>query len=164
MVCILQLISALGALAAAAFFLNWLDYRLIKNRHIKKEKFDLNICCGDTSCGGINADIVKRNVPRFVLIKNIYKLPFKNRQFKNAVCSHTMEHVEEPEKFFRELKRVSKNVTVLVPPLWDYGCMLNILEHKRQFLTLGSRHVNKLPKSFPLPLAGIIQDKFGQKV
>lgn len=135
----------------------------MKNRYLKSERFDLNICCGNTSCDGINADIVKRDVPRFVLIKNIYRLPFKNKQFKNTICSHIMEHVEDPIKFFRELKRVSKNVVILVPPLWDFGCMVNIWEHKRQFLTFTFKHKNKLPKFFNLPFSKTIQDRFGQK-
>ena len=161
---LMQIIAAVSSLLVLGFVLNWLDYTFMKNRYLKKGKFDLNVCCGDTACGGVNADIVKRNVPRFVLVKDIYSLPFRNKQFKNAICSHTMEHVEDPVKFFKELKRVSNSVTILVPPIWDYGCMLNIFEHKRQFVTLWTKHVNKLPKSFPLPLAGVVQSKYGQKI
>lgn len=161
---ITQLISIFIGLVILAFFLNWLDYRFIKNIYLNSKRFDLNICCGNTACEGINADIVKRDVPHFVLIRNIYKLPFKNKQFKNTICSHAMEHVEDPVKFFRELKRVSENVTVLVPPLWDFGCMINIWEHRRQFLTFASKHKNKLPKFFNLPFSKTIQDRFGQKI
>ena len=136
----------------------------MKKKYLKSERFDLNICCGNTSCSGINADIVKRDVPRFLLIKKIYKLPFKDKQFKNIICSHALEHVKDPIKFFKELKRVSENVTILVPPLWDFGCMLNIWEHKRQFLTLTSKHENTLPKFFNLPFSKTIQNRFGQKI
>jgi SAM-dependent methyltransferase len=94
------------------------DY-FIRNHYISKQKWDLNICCGDTNGGGKNADVIKRKVPNFVLLKNIYSLPFKDKQFENTICSHTIEHVEDPEKFFKELKRVSKNVVLLVPPIWD---------------------------------------------
>lgn len=152
-----------GALLVSSFFLNWVDYRFMKSRYLKNGNYGLNICCGNTSCGGVNADIVKRNVPRFVLVKNIYKLPFRDKQFKNAICSHTMEHVKDHKKFFKELKRVSRNVTVLVPPLWDFGCMFNIHEHKRQFLTLLPKH-NRLPRSFSLPFADFVQNRFGQKI
>jgi len=145
-------------------FLNWIDYKFIKNKYLKSEKFDLNICCGNTICEGVNADIVKRNVPRFILIKNIYNLPFKNKQFKKTICSHTLEHVDDPMKFFKELQRISEHVVILVPPLWDYGCMFNLNEHRWQFLTLKSKHINKLPVFFKLPLAETYQKKFGQSV
>jgi len=152
------------SLVILAFLLSWIDYSFFKSKYFKSEKFDLNICCGDTSCGKINADIFKRDVSNFVLIKDIYKLPFKDKQFKNTMCSHTMEHVEDPIKFFRELKRVSDNITILVPPLWDYGCMFIIWEHKRQFLTFVPIHKNRLPKFFNLPFSSYIQNKFGQKM
>jgi len=161
---IIQLISILVIMIILGFFLTWLDYIFLKNIYLKNEKFDFNICCGTTSCDGINADVVKKNVPRFVLIKDIYKLPFKNKQFKNTICSHTIEHVEDPIRFFKELERVSKNVVILIPPLWDLGGMINIFEHKQQFLTFKSKHKNSLPKFFKLPLSKIIQDKFGQNV
>jgi len=141
---------------------NFIDYRVLKSFHLKQQKWDLNICCGDTDGGGVNADIVKRNVPNFVLIKNIYKLPFKDKEFKNVICSHTMEHVENPYKFYRELKRISKNVVLLIPPIWDIGCFLNFREHKWQFLTLKSKHFN-LPSKIKLPFWWH-QELFGQKI
>jgi len=161
---IIQLILISVGLVVLGFFLNWLSYRFLKKKYLKAEKFDLNICCGNTSCEGFNADIIRRDVPRFVLIKNIYKLPFKDKQFKNIICSHTLEHVEDPIEFFKELRRMSENVVILVPPLWDFGCMLNIWEHRLQFLTFKSRHKNKLPNFFYLPFSRIIQNIFGQKI
>jgi len=161
---VIQIILIFISLVILGFFLNWVDYQFIKNKYLKSKNFDLNICCGNTSCEGVNADIVKRDVPRFVLIEDIYKLPFNDKQFKNIICSHTLEHVENPIEFFEELKRISENVTILVPPLWDFGCMFNIWEHKWQFLTLRSKHQNKLPKYFRLPFSKIIQNIFGQKI
>ncbi|MDD5172368.1 MAG: methyltransferase domain-containing protein [Candidatus ainarchaeum sp.] len=161
---LVELILGLAGLTGLAFFFNWLDYRFMKDRYLKSEKFDLNICCGGCVCDGINADVVERNVPRFVLLKDIYKLPFGDKQFKNTICSHALEHVEDPVRFFKELQRVSENVVILVPPLWDYGCMFNIPEHRWQFLTLKSRHVNKLPGFFELPLSDFYQRTFGQKI
>lgn len=130
---------------------NYVDYRLLKRYYFNKQKWDFNICCGNTDGGGINADIIKRDVPNFRLIKDVYNLPFKNKEFKNVLCSHTMEHVENPDKFYNELKRISKNVVILIPPIWDIGCMGNFREHKWQFLTLKTKHVNALPNRFPLP-------------
>lgn len=140
-----------------------IDYRILKNHYLKKQKWDLNISCGDTDGGGINADIIKRAVPNFVLIKNVYSLPFKDKQFKNTICSHTIEHVECPEKFYNELKRISKNVILLVPPIWDLLALADFREHKWQFLTLKPKHVNTIPRKFKLPYWWI-QNKFGQKI
>jgi hypothetical protein len=161
---IIDLILFFLGLIFITYFINWFDWKFMKKKYLKNEKFDLNICCGDTVCDGINADIVKRDVPDFVLTKSIYKLPFNDKQFKNTICAHTLEHVEDPKKFFKELQRVSENIVVLVPPLWDYGCMLNIREHKWQFLTLTPKHCNRLPKFFKLPLAETYQKIFGQKI
>jgi len=141
---------------------NIIDYRILKSFYLKKQKWDLNICCGDTDGGGINADIIKRKVPNFVLIKNIYKLPFKDKEFKNVLCSHTMEHIENPYKFYKELKRISKGVVLLIPPVWDIGCFLNFREHKWQFLTFKSKHSN-LPSKIKLPFWWH-QELFGQKI
>ncbi len=140
-----------------------IDYKILKNRHMRGKKYDLNISCGNTDGGGINADIVKRNVPNFVLVKDIYNLPFKDNQFKETLCSHTMEHVEDPDKFYAELERVSKNVTLLVPPLWDILALFDIGEHKWQFLSSKIVHRNNLPRRVKLPYWGY-QKKYGQKI
>jgi SAM-dependent methyltransferase len=128
-----------------------IDYIILKNYYLNKNKWDLNISCGNTDGGGLNADIVKRDVPNFVLIKNIYKLPFKDKQFKNVLCSHTIEHVKNPENFFKELRRISKNVVLIIPPLWDTTSLFFLGEHKWQFLTLKTKHNNSLPAMFRLP-------------
>ena len=140
---------------------NVIDYRILKRYYYRKRRWDLNICCGNTNGGSVNADIVKRDVPNFVLLRDIYKLPFKDKEFKNTICSHTMEHVENPDKFFEELKRVSRNVTLLVPPVWNVGCMGCFQQHKWQFLTMRTRHVNTLPRKFKLPYWEY-QKRFGQ--
>src|SRR3989344_3848144 len=148
-------------LVVYAVLASTIDYQLLKRRYFKKHKWGLNISCGGIDGCGINADIAERNAPNFVLIKNIYKLPFKTKQFKNVICSHTMEHVEDPEKFYKELKRVSRNVHILIPPLWDIVALAFFREHKWQFLTLKTSHKNGLPRKFKLPWWGY-QKKFGQ--
>jgi len=139
------------------------DYKILKSHYLKRKKWDLNISCGSVDGGGINADIVERDVPNFVLVKDIYNLPFKDGQFEDTLCSHTIEHVEDPEKFYSELRRVSKNVVLLVPPLWDPLALIVFREHKWQFLTLRTRHFNSLPDKFRLPYWSF-QRKFGQQI
>jgi SAM-dependent methyltransferase len=138
-------------------------FSFIQRRYyLNKENWDLNICCGGTDGGGVNADCIKRNVPNFVLIQNIYKLPFENKQFNNVYCSHTIEHLDDPDRFMTELKRISKKVTIIIPPLWDLFGMLMFRGHKWQFLTLTAKHNNEIPTRIKLTPFWWIQDIFGQ--
>lgn len=59
----------------------------------------------------MNAYIVMhKELSNFRLIDNIYNLPFSDRQFKTVLCSHTLEHVVDPVKFYGELRRVGTKV------------------------------------------------------
>lgn len=149
---------------ALLYALNCLAYRYLKNRTLRKRNWDLNICCGTTDGGGINADIVRHgDIRRFVLIEDIYRLPFRDKEFETALCSHTIEHVDDPAALFAELQRVSKSVTLLVPPIWDVAAALNFFEHKWIFLTIFTKH-RSLPRYVRLPLAHYVQRRFGQVV
>jgi ubiquinone/menaquinone biosynthesis C-methylase UbiE len=141
---------------------HFISYRILKNRILKRQEWDLNICCGQTDGGGINADIVEpKGIPNFRLVKDIYKLPFETGQFDTVLCSHTIEHVDSPEGFFQELQRVGKQVTIVIPPLYDVTAALNIFEHKYIFLSFKKEH-RRLPKHVKLPLASFIQRRIGQ--
>ena len=145
--------------------LNFLSYRvmggIIRRRH---ERWDLNICCGRTDGGGVNVDIVNHaDVPNLIVVDDIYELPFTTGQFEHALCSHTIEHVEDPKAFYEELQRVSKEVTLVVPPLWDLSAVLNVFEHRWVFLTFRKEH-HELPAYIELPFAQHFQAKLGQKI
>ncbi|MDF2377445.1 MAG: methyltransferase domain-containing protein [Verrucomicrobiales bacterium] len=145
--------------------LNFLSYRImggiIRNR---RETWDLNICCGKTDGGGVNVDIVKHaEVENLIVVDDIYHLPFSTHQFEHTLCSHTIEHVEDPVAFYEELSRVSKHVTLVVPPLWDLSAVLNVFEHRWLFLTFRKEH-HKLPNFAKLPMSGFFQEKLGQKI
>ena len=156
---LLPLLTLLGLKA-----LNVLSYSFLKQRILRRHRWDLNVCCGKTDGGGVNADIVQhRALPNFVLLDSVYALPFEDGQFETVLCSHTMEHVEDPERFFAELKRVGREVTVVLPPLWDVSAALNVLEHRWIFLTLRKEHTT-LPPRVPLPLAAWLQRRIGQRV
>lgn len=144
---------------------HYLSYVILKNKTLKKRKWDLNICCGKTDGRGINADIQRhKDLPNFVLIKDICHLPFKDKQFDHVLCSHTIEHVDNPRRFYQELKRVGKNLTLVVPPLWDvFSAFLAIPCHKWLFLTFKKEHQN-LPKFVPLIYAQAFQKLFGQSI
>jgi hypothetical protein len=149
---------------ALLYLLNWLSYTWLKNKVLNKNKWDLNICCGKTDGGGINADIIRHaDVRNFVLIPDMYHLPFADRQFGTILCSHTIEHIDDPLLFHRELSRIGENITYLLPPLWDISAAFNIFEHRWLFFTLVSEH-RDLPMFIKLPFAGLFQKVFGQQI
>ena len=143
--------------------LHFVSYSVLKNRILHRRRWDLNICCGETDGGGINADIVQHaQVPQLVLV-DVYHLPFPDGAFDKVLSSHTVEHVTDPEGFFRELARVGDEVTLVIPPLWDLSAVVNVFEHRWIFLSLRKVHT-ALPEYVRLPLARIVQQWLGQRV
>lgn len=161
-----MLVDTLVVVAGVTLYLvlaHFVSYKLGKNRILKRQKWDLNICCGRTDGGGVNADIVQHDVlPRFVQVSSIYDLPFKDAEFETVLCSHTIEHVDDPERFYGELQRVGRRVTLVVPPLYDLAAVFSIMEHKWIFLTFRKEHQD-LPAFVKLPFADAIQRRLGQK-
>jgi ubiquinone/menaquinone biosynthesis C-methylase UbiE len=47
---------------------------------------------------------------------NVEKLPFKNKSFDTVIATHTIEHVLEPEKVVKEMRRVAKKKIIIVVP------------------------------------------------
>ncbi|MEX0928660.1 MAG: methyltransferase domain-containing protein [Balneolales bacterium] len=160
----MKIFYILPLIVVILYISNKLSYHFLKKRILERQKWDLNICCGKTDGGGINADIFKHDsVPNFILTGDIYNLPFNNKQFKTVLCSHTIEHVEDPELFFKELNRVGEKVSLVIPPLWDISAVFNALEHKWIFLTFKKEH-ETLPPYVKLPFSETIHNHFGQKV
>ena len=144
--------------------LHWYSYHCLKSAIVERQRWDLNICSGKTDGGGINADIIQHaELSNFVLLESIYKLPFADGQFETVLCSHTLEHVEYPRRFDRELRRVGKQVVYIVPPVWDLGAALNIWEHKWLILSVRKVH-HRLPRLVPLPFARRLQARIGQLI
>lgn len=67
-------------------------------------------------------ETAKKNIPFATLMTaNGDHLPFADKSFDLVFCCEVLEHVEDPEKVFREMKRVSKKYCIVsVPnePLW----------------------------------------------
>lgn len=57
-------------------------------------------------------------IDRPFVVADCYKLPFKNNSFDYIICSHLLEHLEEPEKFIKELTRVAKRGYIEVPNIY----------------------------------------------
>jgi len=158
------IISGLALLLIILKLLNYLSYHILKDKIIARQEWDLNICCGKTDGGGINADIFPHiDIPNFLQIDDVYNLPFQDESFESVLCSHTIEHVDDPRRFYNELKRVGRDVTLIVPPLWDIASALNIFKHRHVFLTCRKVH-KELPVYVRLPFAGIIQRLFGRRI
>lgn len=160
----MTVILIFGVIAVILWVIHYISYFYLKRRIMVKNRWDLNICCGKTDGGGINADIFKHeDVPNFICIESIYHLPFKDKEFDRVLCSHTLEHVEDPALFYKELTRVGREVTVVIPPLWDIGAVFNIFEHQWIFLSFNKEHTS-LPRYVRLPISAFIQKKLGQRI
>lgn len=164
----ITLLAALASIILASALLwaaNWLSYRWLKERTLRERRWDYNICCGETDGGGINADIVRHGaVPHFELVQDVTRLPHPDGVFAHVLCSHTLEHVDDPRAMYAELRRVGRQVTVLVPPLWDLAAALNPLEHRVIFLTFATRHDDRLPPYVTYAPARWLQARRGQRV
>ena len=161
MTLLVALVASVGLLKG----LNHLSYRILKRRVLAERRWDYNICCGTTDGGGINADIVRHaDVPSFELVTDICRLPHSTGAFEQVLCSHTLEHVDDPAAMFTELRRIGRRVTVLVPPLWDVGAALNLFEHRVIFLTWRTRHDDVLPPFVRFRPARWVQGWFGQRI
>lgn len=76
----------------------------------KKPKFDkLNIGCGaDIRKGFVNLDVVK--LPEVDMVCDLDKCPwpFPDNSFKEIICSHILEHLDDFNKAINEIWRISK--------------------------------------------------------
>jgi predicted SAM-dependent methyltransferase len=67
----------------------------------------LNVGCNKVyKEGWVNLDIDKSHRADVYHNLNHYPYPFKDREFDYILASHVMEHLDDPEKALRELKRI----------------------------------------------------------
>lgn len=79
-----------------------------------------------------------KNISKLVEVKkfNGYEIPYVDKEFDMAYCSHVIEHVEHPRILLREIKRVS-NYQIFEIPL-DYSIKVDRLAD--HFFSYG--HIN----------------------
>ena len=96
-----------------------------------------SLCAIEISDSAI-AQIHKRDIPKLREVKKFdgYSIPYPDKAFDMAYCSHVLEHVEHPRILLRELKRVS-NLQVFEVPL-DYS--IGVDRNVEHFLSYG--HIN----------------------
>ncbi len=61
---------------------------------------------------------------------NIYKLPYPDKAFDLIICTEVLEHLEDPEKAFKELMRASKKYLLLSVPNEPLFRLANFLRGK----------------------------------
>jgi ubiquinone/menaquinone biosynthesis C-methylase UbiE len=105
---------------------------ILDNTDISKELYALEI-----STSGIEK-INSRNIKKLIEAKLFdgYSIPYADKQFDLAICSHVIEHVEHPRLLLREIKRISKQQVFEIPI--DYSTKLD--KKLNHFLSYG--HIN----------------------
>jgi ubiquinone/menaquinone biosynthesis C-methylase UbiE len=80
----------------------------------------------------------KRNLARLREVRKFdgYEIPYADKHFDMAYCTHVIEHVEHPRVLLRELKRVSRFQVLEVPLEYSIG----VDRRSKDFLAYG--HIN----------------------
>ena len=101
--------------------------KIIIDRKLKK-RYLLDIGCGGKGDGIVNIDLFQGKTPhtsqQYIESRKItnfvnadaHKLPFRDSVFFYTKCSHVLEHLEKPIEAIKEMKRVSKGVSVVYVP------------------------------------------------
>lgn len=89
--------------------------------------------------------------------------PFKNKEFDFAVCSHVIEHVEDPDFFVKELCRVAKSGYIEFPTVF-YDYLYDFDEHIN-FVFYDGKCINwikkdKTPLNFFKPITEQLKNSF----
>ncbi len=73
----------------------------------------------------------------FTQIEPDKKLPFKDKEFDYVICTHVIEHVNDPISFKEEIERVGKSGYIELPTRLNdnmvFGCDEDIFGHKWWF-------------------------------
>lgn len=76
----------------------------------------LDIGCGDRPRGDVNLDRFYYGKWENFIIGEAHHLPFKDKAFDHIYSSNTLEHLENPLKFFKEAKRVANSIFECIYP------------------------------------------------
>lgn len=73
-------------------------------------------------------EVARRNVPFATFIAgNAYDLPFPDSHFDLVVCCEVLEHLDDPKKALRELRRIATKYCLLSVPNEPFWRLLNMM-------------------------------------
>jgi len=97
---------------------------------------NVNLGCGGMNIPGyIRVDINEKVKPDVLYDLNVYPYPFENNQFDKILASHIIEHLDNPEKFIKEIHRIAKSgceITIITPHYSNFTSYSDIT-HKWHF-------------------------------
>ena len=104
---------------------------------LSHEKFAPEIYALDISESGLTR-IKEKNIPQLkeATLFDGYHIPYEDKRFELATCSHVLEHVEHPRLLLREIARVSDYQFFEIPI--DFSFFVD--QKLRHFLSYG--HIN----------------------
>jgi ubiquinone/menaquinone biosynthesis C-methylase UbiE len=122
-----------------------------EDESLSNEALSLDVGCGQNPKGDINVDLYPnvtihrgdcsrvnmKLTPNFVRC-DCLNLPFPNSRFETVICSHVIEHLDDPIHLLTELLRVSKHCVEIVCP-HRYRTNAKQIGHK-QFLNVAWFH------------------------
>ena len=93
----------------------------------------LNLGCGKDYIKGFKNIDFNKNIKADLYFDLNKKLPFKSNSIDYIFCSHTLEHLDDPAKFLREVERIlkPKHTTFIILPHWNLFGHKRDLTHKR---------------------------------
>jgi len=94
----------------------------------KNPGLNVDIGCDIFPRATITVDINREVKP--TVVADIRFLPFQDKVFKQAICSHVLEHLDNPLRGIQEMKRISEEIVGSIPnrlnPWWK---ILNFKDH-----------------------------------
>jgi ubiquinone/menaquinone biosynthesis C-methylase UbiE len=95
-----------------------------------------------------NRDVVKSKYPNIELIAaNAYNMPFKQGVFDGGLMVRVLHHIEEPKKYFKEVKRVLKDQSLYVQ---EFPNKIHIKATLKALLKLDFGFFDKTPYKQPI--------------
>jgi predicted SAM-dependent methyltransferase len=99
-------------------------------------KNKLNLGCGsDIKPRFTNCDVIDSAGVDMVFDLNTYPYPFKDNQFDEILCSAILEHLDNPERAVRELRRISIPNGIIKIDVPHFSCWQawGDITHKKPF-------------------------------
>lgn len=85
-----------------------------------------------------------------IIVGEATELPFEDNSFDTVICSHTLEHIKDLNKFIEELKRVCSGKLIIVVPKqrpYKYTFDLHLHFFPYEYMLVNQViHIGKFPK------------------